>query len=270
MVDAKIAEKMDRSVVINQKGEVVEELNQFGMKVDTKLTHPEYCHFADKTRCNTSMKKDDHIAGTRYIIEHRTQAQQVASTSEGQITVLCFIPVNDQQVCCVVIFQSNFLEPKLECRKGINLKVNPVRLSDGEIDFIASSGPGIYYPGSPQCVFNHKTIDCLVFCSKSGGITTEILMRVLKYFDEKMFSLASLVVPYYFSLLIATILAWIPASSNTSTMISINGKYACGSPMQLHCGRLVIQLRAMGHSRQSCTVRRTNCCSGNMTQGLSM
>ncbi len=46
MVDAKIAEKI-----------VIDNCNQFGKKVDTKLTHSEYCLFGDETRSNKSMKK---------------------------------------------------------------------------------------------------------------------------------------------------------------------------------------------------------------------
>ena len=57
---------------LNQDGEIVEVFNQFGKKVDTKLTHPEYCLFADETRCNTLMKKDGHVGGTKYITEQGT------------------------------------------------------------------------------------------------------------------------------------------------------------------------------------------------------
>ncbi len=81
MVDTGVAEKLDTSMFMNQKGEIVEKFNGFGRKVDTKLTHPEYCLFADKTRCNTLMKKDVHVAGTKYITAQGTQAQRMASTS---------------------------------------------------------------------------------------------------------------------------------------------------------------------------------------------
>mmetsp|Transcript_11312 Transcript_11312/g.24031 ORF Transcript_11312/g.24031 Transcript_11312/m.24031 type:complete len:208 (+) Transcript_11312:255-878(+) len=130
MIDAKIAEKINKPCFMNEKGKVVEECDRFGKKVDTILTHPEYCLFANETGCNTSMKKDGHVAGTRYITKKGTQAQRMASTSEGRFTVLPFLSANGQPVCCVVIFQSNF-------------------------------------------------------CSKSGGIMTEILIKVLQHFDEK-------------------------------------------------------------------------------------
>ncbi len=107
MVDVKRAEEMEGSVFMNQKGKVVVECNRFGKKVYTILTHPEYCLFADETGCNMSMETDGHVAGTRYITEKGTQAQQMASVSEGQFTVLPFISANRQPVCFVVIFQSN-------------------------------------------------------------------------------------------------------------------------------------------------------------------
>ncbi len=75
MVDAKIAAKIDSPVFMNQRGELVDELNRFGLKVDTKLTYPEYCLFANETGCNTSMNKDGHVAGTKYITQQGTQAQ---------------------------------------------------------------------------------------------------------------------------------------------------------------------------------------------------
>mgnify|MGYP000679770884 CR=1 FL=1 len=107
------------------------------------------------------MKKDGHIAGTKYITKKGTRAQRMASTSEGRFTVLPFIAANGEPVCCIVIFQSKELEPKLEWGLGVDVKVKPLRGQDKEIDIAASSGPGNYHPGGPQCTFNGKTINCL-------------------------------------------------------------------------------------------------------------
>ncbi len=66
--------------------------------------------------------------------------------------------------------------------------MEPVRDSDENIDFSMNRGPGKHYPGGPTCMFNNKLLDCLTFCSERGGITTEILIKVLKHLDEKMSS----------------------------------------------------------------------------------
>ncbi len=72
MVNASVAERLETSVFMNKKGEIVDEFYQFGRKVDTKLTPTEYCLFADETGCNTSMKRDGHVAGTKYITAQGT------------------------------------------------------------------------------------------------------------------------------------------------------------------------------------------------------
>ena len=45
-------------------------------------------------------------------------------------------------------------------------------------------GEGRYYPGGPTCKYNGKVVDCLTFISESGGITGDILVEILTYFDQ--------------------------------------------------------------------------------------
>ncbi len=137
IINARDCREDEGTFFLNGKGKVVEECDCFGKKVDTKLTHPEYCLVANETGCNTSMKKDGHVAGTRYITEKGTRTQHMASTSDGQSTFLPFLSANGQPVCYVMIFQLKCKEPKLKWGKGINIKVDPVRHTDGEIDFVA-------------------------------------------------------------------------------------------------------------------------------------
>ena len=60
------------------------------------------------------------------------------------------------------------------------------RLSeDGkEIVLELNFGEGKYYPGGPKCKYYDKIIDCLTFVSESGGITGEILVKVVQHFDH--------------------------------------------------------------------------------------
>ncbi len=156
MVGAKVATKLETPMFMNQKGEQVDESQRFGKEVDMQLTYPNYVLFRDETGCNTSMKKDGHIAGTKYITKRGTRAQRMASTSKGCFTVLPIIASSGEPVCCIIIFQSKLSEPKLEWGMGIDRKVDPIRDLKGDIDVIASSGPGKYLPGGPQYIFNGK------------------------------------------------------------------------------------------------------------------
>ncbi len=56
---------------------------------------------------------------------------------------------------------------------------------DRNTDVVASSGSNNYYPGGSHCIFNDNMIECLTFCSESGGITAEIQLKILEYFDAK-------------------------------------------------------------------------------------
>ena len=67
MIDVKIATKIEDPIFMDFDGDVVDELNCSGKKVDVEMTHPEYCIFGEETGCNISMKKNGHIAGTKYI-----------------------------------------------------------------------------------------------------------------------------------------------------------------------------------------------------------
>ena len=74
---------------------------------------------------------------------------------------------------------------------GVDYQVDPVMVADTEeegeekIDMSGVNvGDGKYFPGGPKCKFNGKVVDCVTYVSKSGGITAEILVEILKYFDS--------------------------------------------------------------------------------------
>jgi hypothetical protein len=53
-----------------------------------------------------------------------------------------------------------------------------------ELDLELNFGEGKYYPGGPTCKYNGKVVDCLAYTSESGGITGEIMVEILTYFDS--------------------------------------------------------------------------------------
>ena len=79
MVAARIAICLEKKVFLDAQGKEVPEKEAYGLAVDTKLIHPNYLIFADKTGCNTSQKKDGHTAGTKSVVE------------KGKVSKICFI-----------------------------------------------------------------------------------------------------------------------------------------------------------------------------------
>ena len=67
---------------------------------------------------------------------------------------------------------------------GIDYSITPILSANGEeIDAEMNVWKGNYYPGGPTCQYNGKIFDCLTFVSESGGITVDILVTILTYFD---------------------------------------------------------------------------------------
>ena len=84
-----------------------------------------------------------------------------------------------------VAFQGKQSEVPATWRTGVDLTVTPSLTADGnKIDMNLNFGEGKYYPGGPTCKYNGKVVDCLTFISESGGITGNILVDILTYFDQ--------------------------------------------------------------------------------------
>ena len=62
--------------------------------------------------------------------------------------------------------------------------------ANGEVVFEANADEGKAYSFGPAYKFNGKVIPCLVYVSKSGGITAEIIVEVLSELDIVRFSRA--------------------------------------------------------------------------------
>ena len=85
---------------------------------------------------------------------------------------------------CVLIFEGEG-NPSDLLVSGIDITIQPEMDEKGEIKVSdINFGKGKYFPGGPTCNFNGKTIDCQVYMSRSGGITAEILVSILKSIDD--------------------------------------------------------------------------------------
>ena len=81
----------------------VSESEKYVRSNNMKITHHDYILFADKTGCNTSMKKDGNIGGTKYLVKKGSTLQHMALTNDHRFTVLPFTSRNGEAVVCVVI-----------------------------------------------------------------------------------------------------------------------------------------------------------------------
>ena len=184
MVDANIAIELAEHTFTDQYGNTTDEEGRFGLKQDIRVIHPSYILFADESGFSTSQKKDGHVGGQKFVVESGTVPQIVASTADHKFTLLPFTSASGEAICCIIIFQSNQDGVPATWATGIDHSVQPVLRDDGKnIVIELNFGEGRYYPGGPKCKYHGKIVDCLTFVSESGGITGEILVKVLQYFD---------------------------------------------------------------------------------------
>jgi len=87
---------------------------------------------------------------------------------------------SNTSVMCAVIFQGTEFNPAWQ------LGLDPMALWEGhEVDVEGNAGgDGKRYPKGPECEVNGKKIPCFCCCSESGGITGELLTKMLKYIDD--------------------------------------------------------------------------------------
>jgi hypothetical protein len=159
------------------------ETKRFGLAQPIKITKPDWILFADESGFNTSQKKDGHVGGQKFVVERGTAPQIMSSTTDHKFTLLPFTSASGDAVCCAIIFQGKGNVPST-WRTGVDHSVTPILTADGEFDLVLNFGEGKYYPGGPTCKYNGKVVDCLVFTSESGGITGDILVKILTYFDS--------------------------------------------------------------------------------------
>ena len=96
LAEARVAINFDEPMFIDRNGREVEEDKRFGLKQDMKITHPHYIMFANETGCNTSQKKDGHVGGTNFIVEHGTVPQVMLSDTDHRFILLPFTSASDE------------------------------------------------------------------------------------------------------------------------------------------------------------------------------
>ena len=129
LLDARIATERDVPVFTDRHGNEAEKSNadRFGRDQKLKINQANYLMFADKTECQTNMKKDGQIGKRTYLCKKVKVPQIFCCTNDHRFTVLPFTLASREAVCCVIIFQSNrYGEIPLNWRMGIDISMEPV------------------------------------------------------------------------------------------------------------------------------------------------
>ena len=147
------------------------------------LTHPEMCLVVDEVGSNSSQRGDGHIGGQKYQCEKGMIPQIKASHSnERHFTTLGFTSLSGEPVLCLVIIAG--VKEMYEIETGIDIEADETGHPSDPDYFEKNRGKGRMFPTGPECVFQGKTIPCLVRWSPNGSITSDILRDAIHTLDH--------------------------------------------------------------------------------------
>lgn len=115
--------------------------------------------------------------------------------------MLPFTSASGEAVCCVVIFKAESTdEIPIDWAHGRDIFISPKEIvyktGTDIIDVHANTGPGKYYPKGPVCNYNGKQVPTFYYASPGGGINAEILVEILKRFDDGIVTRQEGVTPF--------------------------------------------------------------------------
>jgi hypothetical protein len=187
MVDAGVAIKHNEEVWLDINNQVT--INQdeaVGRKTKYQLTKPERCVYVDETGCNTNMKVDGHVGGTRYIMSaHQSEGGRTGVTSDIHFTLLAFTLGNGQAIMCAIVMKSekDVNDLPLSWKLGIDITKN-VETGETLLESFDKNMQTKASIGGPKCTYNGITIPCFVCATPNASITSEYLVEMLRTIDN--------------------------------------------------------------------------------------
>lgn len=185
LVEAGIAVKLDQPVWKDRMGHIVpDETEAFGCQVEYELTDPSYFLFVDETGTNTNMKKDGKQGGKRGIAEKGFSAEMDACISDNHWTVLPFTAATGEPVMCAIIMKSDGGLIPTNWKTGVDVaKLGGTFATQTDEEFLRNQTADGCLSGGPTCHYRGVDVPCFVCCSPHGGITSELLVEMLKVMD---------------------------------------------------------------------------------------
>ena len=102
--------------------------------------------------------------------------------NDKHFTMLGFTALDGNPVLCLIIIAG--VQEKFEVECGIDIDATPEGDPSDDDYFQKNRGKGNLFPMGPECLFNGKTVPCMVRWSPSGSITSVILRDTLATMDH--------------------------------------------------------------------------------------
>ena len=134
------------------------------------------------------MMNDSNMENTRFISRRGTIAKISTTKKSKKFTVPGVTTLAGDPVLCVIIIEGK--ERKLYVESGVDIfhpKISEFDNTCSKHDpqlFKDNYGPGKLFPCGPVCKLKGKDIPTMIRYSAKGGIDEDIIIDILKTFDD--------------------------------------------------------------------------------------
>ena len=178
----------------DMEGKEVVEAMATGCKVEYKLLYPNRILTMDETGDNGNQSVDKINRANKVLCEaNGTKPTHAASCTDTQWTTQAYTTLGGEAVLFVIIIKKKSI---LDFNEHYGYEIDAEWIGGGEDACIKGELPtqeqmkrnmgGVErrFPGAISCVFNGITIPSLMFASRGGGVTEDILVAALEHLDK--------------------------------------------------------------------------------------
>ena len=185
LTSAGVAEDLQESCYMDKLGNIVEEGQSYGLKVEKKIKHPDYFIHVDEFGDSLDMTRDKLNGSQKKLCGVGIKPNISVSSTNLHYTVLGFTAANGVPIMCAIILTRDDVDDddgiKINVVTGIDvLSQKPIDMDNLQDSF----DEGGVFSGGPKCNFHGKEIPCYVTTSKKGGMNSKILTALFKYMDD--------------------------------------------------------------------------------------
>lgn len=209
MVNAGIAEKYAKPSLFDIVGGRVAHTERewaYGLPSRYKMTKPEYLLFVDEVGNKIKSSRHEnfygHADGQMFNLPvdfPNTGLDTENDVIEMKFSVYCFTNGIGKVVLCAIILMSDkdVMDIPLSVRWGVDT-LQPLHEGQTELElFERNCGPGQAMQGGPLCSYMGKEVNCFVGASSDGKLNSQLLLDILRDFDEiELFNRSSSLRPF--------------------------------------------------------------------------
>ena len=103
IVDAGLGYYLETPIFMDKEGNEVHQSDAYGEACPIRVTHPDWILFGDEIGCNTNMRSDRNVGGTKLVVPKGTRGRKKAICTDHRFTLFPLIAATGEPVVYCLI-----------------------------------------------------------------------------------------------------------------------------------------------------------------------